>query len=342
MKLRSQLPISFLFFKQWLPEGGEVGVVLAKALFRRSGVSPDFVATFAPDLCLEDLFEGDPAWTPLTQEQDIAPGKKGTDLIVHATARSPLGKDMTDWPVAISIPDRLYYGFQVRGPAHWQRGMLGRWRRSAPPAMREVPISYRLAYGGQASGPHAEVAVHQFNPAGTGLVTRERLDLGEDIPLPQIGALAEFEVNDPLHDMTVHGFGPIAKSWMPRRALAGTFDDDWLRERHPRMPLDHDLRFWNAAPSALQFDPPLRGDEHIAVKGIAHDADPIRVKLPAVWCGIELGPTPGFVPMLLDTVVLNLHDADARKHEMTILWRCRVDAPEQFDHGQIVAGRLED
>lgn len=332
-----------MFFKQWLPEGGEVGVVLAKALFRHADDGPDLVADTAPDLCFEDLFEGDPAWTPLRQEQDIAPGKTGTDLIVHATARSPLGKDLPDWPVSIFILERLHYGFQVRGPSVWGQGALGGWRRTTPAPVREVPITYQLAYGGHAPGPDGGISVHQFNPAGLGLVTRELLDRGGDIAVPQIGSLAEFEVNDPLRPMTVHGFGPIAKSWMPRRAFAGTFDEDWLRERHPRMPLDHDLRFWNAAPSALQLDPPLRGDEQISVAGVAHDPGPVRVDLPGVWCGIELGGhAPGFAPMQLDTVTLNLHDPDARRHDVTLIWRARIHAPEQFETGQIVAGRLED
>ncbi|WP_207209159.1 DUF2169 domain-containing protein [Loktanella sp. IMCC34160] len=325
-----------MFFKHWGPDDAEVGVVVVKAEFRRY---PDgrLRAELAPEIAFEETFVGDPAWSPLLADQDIAPGKLATDLTIRATARAPDGGPATDWPVTVSIPDRLHYGFQVRGPSVWTHRRITGWRREAPELVSEVPITYALAFGGRAPGPEGQDAVHEFNPAGIGLVTRERLAARADISVPQIGALGEFMVDDPLAEMGVHGFGPIAKAWLPRRSDAGTFDEDWQRSRHPRMPRDYSLRFWNAAPGPLRIAPYLRGDEEISVTGIAHGPDPVRLRLPDVACALDLtGPETARVAMCLDTVALDLNDENPQAHTATLTWRATIAAPHRFTAAEVV------
>ncbi len=340
MKLSSQLPVSVLFFKHWSPEDAEVGVVVVKALFRRH-TDGRLRADPAPGIAFEEVFEGDPAWSPLKADQDIAPGKLATDLTLQATARAPAGAARTDWPVAVSIPGLLYYGFQVRGPAVWRRRRLTGWRRESPELVTEVPITYALAFGGRAPRSDGQEAVHEFNPAGIGLITRELLAAGADIPVPQIGALGEFLSDDPLVEMGVHGFGPVAKAWLPRRSEAGTFDGVWQRTRHPRMPQDYSLRFWNAAPGPLQISPYLTGNEEIAVTGIAHGPDPVRLRLPGVTCAVELtGAESGLAEMVLDTVALDLQDENPGTHTATLTWRTTIPTPNRFTVGEVISTRL--
>lgn len=339
MKLSSRLPISLMFFKHWHLDDTEIGVVIAKARFVRRDGGIDLRAAEAPGLEMRDVFDGDPAHAPLLAEQDLAPGKTGTDLTIRAVARAPDGRALSDWPVAVDVPGRLHYGFQVRGPGVWQRGRQG-WLRTPPEPVTEVPLTYALAYGGSAPGPGGGVQVHEGNPAGIGLVTREALDAGQDIPVPQIGALAEFMVTDPLAQMTVHGFGPLAKAWLPRRGHAGTFDADWQATRHPRMPRDYALRFWNAAPGPMQLNPALRGDEEITVTGIAQG--PVRLRLPGVWCAIEArGETAARLEMTLDTVALDLQGEDPASHSATLTWRSQVPAPHRFFEAEVISGRME-
>ena len=339
LQVFSRLPLSTLFFKHWDNTDSEIGVVLAKARFSRAIDGVWLRADAAPSLGFEDQFAGDPAFSPLIAEQDIAPGKIGTDLTLAATARAPGEKPLSDWPVAVSVPGRLHYAFQVRGPSCWQQSGNRIWKRSPPQPVSEVPISYALAFGGQAPGPQGRDVVHEVNPSGIGLITRERLAEGRDIAVPQIGTLAEFMVDDPLAIMTVHGFGPVAKAWLPRRAQAGRFDAEWLRERHPRMPQDYSLRFWNAATGPLQLDPPLRGDEEITVSGISSDPQPVTLRLPGVWCAMDLtGETQDRQGMALDTVALDLRDPDPRGHSATMIWRGHVAAPHRFTSAEVISG----
>lgn len=50
------------------------------------------------------------------------------------------------------------------------------------------------------------------------------------------------------------GFGFTTRSWAPRIALAGTYDQKWVDEQHPYPPQDTDYGYWNAAPVDQQID----------------------------------------------------------------------------------------
>lgn len=64
-----------------------------------------------------DEFAGAPETSALLHEQYIAPCKPKTDLIIRGSARSLDAEPRRDWPVTVSIPDQLHYGFHVCGPS---------------------------------------------------------------------------------------------------------------------------------------------------------------------------------------------------------------------------------
>ena len=337
MKLSTDLPLAAMFFKHWHTNDTEVGVVVAKARFWRRGDGVFEVDPIPPELILAEVFIGDPASSALMYDQDIAPGKAATDLIIHAYARSPRGAQLTDWPVAMRISGGKQYGFHVRGPSQWQK-RTAVWRLSAPQPVQTVPITYALAYGGTAAGQTDDAPqVFQFNPVGIGFATRASLDIGEPIAAPQIGELAEFMQSDPLAAMMVHGFGAVAKTWLPRRSDAGTFDANWQLARAPRMPPDYNLRYWNAAHRQMQFADPLKGVEVIEVTGVSHHSAIVSVALPDVALGLFAdGDDAAQLRMMLDTVEIDLRSDTAAEHCLTLTWRCRIDAPHRFVSGEIL------
>ena len=337
LKLSTKFPLATLFFKHWSADDREVGVVVPKARIRR-GDDDLWRAEPEPSLATEDVFSGDPALSSLATEQEVAPGKVGTDLIIRATARCPDRTPASEWPVSVSIPDRLFYSFQVQGPSVWKRDRLRGWRRTTPELVSEVPLTYEMAFGGASPGPDGTTLVHEDNPAGIGFATRERLAANEDFAAPQIGLLAEFMGGDPLAEMTVCDLGPIAKSWPPRRSEAGTFDAAWQKTRHPRMPSDYSLAFWNAAPTALQLDPPLVGNEEIIVHGIAHDG-PVTTVLPGVACAVLLADGAR-IALTLDMVALDLSDPDPAQHTADLVWRNTVEEPERFQVAEVIGERV--
>lgn len=336
MQIHTALPLATMSFKHWHHDDSEIGIVIAKACFKRHRNGRFYPETPAPQLVLTDVFAGDPARSALLDEQDIAPGKEATDLIIRAIARSPGGEALPDWAVGVSIADRLSYGFQVRGPAMWRKALLG-WKADQPQPITELPLSYALAYGGAAPGGNDDAPVYcQENPAGLGLATKALLSKGQPFAAAQIADLAEIMAQDVESPMMVHGFGPIAKTWLPRRSFAGTFDEAWKQRRHPRMPEDYSLRFWNCAPRAMQLSPFLRGSETIRVSGISHAPTPVEVTLPGA--GLMLyakGDDPHDAPFVLDMVDLDLRSVNPGDHRITMIWRCLLPAPERFANAWI-------
>ncbi len=343
MHISSLLPLGALFFKHWHTDDTEVGVVVAKAVFeiREDGTLKTIKP--GPELELTDVFAGDVANSALVTEQEIAPAKVATDLTVNAVAHAPDGRPAQDWEVSVNIPDKLHYACRVRGPALWSKGMMG-WSLSEPEAVTQVPMSYDLAYGGAAQGdPEAETPdIHELNPAGQGFATAQSLEGKQSFAAAQIGSVAEFMVKDPAAEMTVHGFGPIAKAWMPRRAYAGTFDADWESTRHPRMPEDYDLRFWNAAPHALQIDPMLDGTETIHLDGMTEGGGRRSLTLPGVklMLAAEGENVTKNHTMKLDTVHIDVANPDATQHRVTLIWRALVTGPDRFTTGQLQSVKI--
>ncbi|HHH26860.1 MAG TPA: DUF2169 domain-containing protein, partial [Polyangiaceae bacterium] len=62
--------------------------------------------------------------------------------------------------------------------------------------------------------------------------------------------------------------GAIPANWMPRAALAGTFDERWEAERMPLMPEDFDLRFYQSAHPRLQLDTRITPGMALGIDGM--------------------------------------------------------------------------
>lgn len=337
MKVSSSLPLSCMGFAHWHSDDTEVGVIVAKAAFAIPvGGGPPQVAP--TELELGDVFSDDPACSPLIQEQDTAPFKPRTDLIIRGTARSFEGKSCRDWQVGVTIADVLSYGFHVRGPSRWKKS--GRsWQLSLPDPVSEVPLTYALAYGGRCTEGEG-TCFFQHNPAGQGFMT-ERAAREQDVwPAPQIGLLAEFMDARPFEPMAVHGTMPIAKGWLPRRSLAGTFDSSWERDRHPRMPLDYDLGFWNAAHPRLQIDPYLQGDEILEIVGISRSRDKVELCLPNARLALVSRSTPQetSLSMTIDSIDLNLETVDDGYVVAKMVWRALIPDRHAYSEAEIVRG----
>jgi len=116
-------------------------------------------------------------------------------------------------------------------------------------------------------------------------------------------------------DYPALGFGPIARWWGTRQALAGTHDEAWKAAQWPKSPLDHDYRYWNCAPEDQQIPYP-QGGEEIALANLtpplASRPGPVRFALPqqdmSLLARLRAGPLL-LLPMAIDTVVIDLQAA---------------------------------
>ncbi|EEW8418213.1 DUF2169 domain-containing protein [Escherichia coli] len=102
------------------------------------------------------------------------------------------------------------------------------------------------------------------------------------------------------------GFGCISRTWLPRLPLAGTYDRQWLENRHPGLPDDFNAGYWNCAPRDQQIPFPAPGTQ-ITLRGLHPDGD-ITFTLPANRAGILLRMKTGeMVPQMMwtDTLLID-------------------------------------
>ncbi|MCV2447172.1 DUF2169 domain-containing protein [Paracoccus sp. DMF] len=307
-------------FDHWDEQGREISIVIVKGTFRREDEGWTR-SDRQSEIGFTDEYDGDPAYAPLIREQDIAPGKPATDIVLRAIGFAPGGKPRPSWPVGVIIPGLLDYGFEVRGPSQWQKSFLGRWKPTDPGPVDQVPIDYRLAYGGTHRLPDGSMALHEFNPAGLGFVIGDLKHFDDPVLAPQIGAVADLASRDIRARLGVHGFRPIPRTWLPRRQLAGTYDDHWLQTRHPHLPPDFNPRFWNAAPKPLQISPHLLGNEELQLHNLHPIKPTYRLNLPGLKVQGRLMPTGRSVAFVLDSVELDVRSPHEHEHMLTLTWR---------------------
>lgn len=268
----------------------------------------------------------------------------------------------------------------VRGPREWRRRhpalralglfMLPRWRLTAAIPIASLPLRYEYAHGGankiMAGDPAArrvpqrdrlpgrqplpentdspDAVAHgvcERNPVGRGHAERWYLRAARParIPAPQVEA-PDAEAARLGRPAMPAGFGVVGRAWTPRLALAGTYDQRWLEERHPRLPADFDFAYWNGAPADQQVTPHLRGDERISLfnlcpeqQGTDHDADGNTVlsfdlpgHLPFVLVRFADGSL-GELAARLDTLIVDAAPDDGnpgKKVSVTCVWRATV------------------
>ena len=109
------------------------------------------------------------------------------------------------------------------------------------------------------------------------------------------------------------------------------------------MPLDYSFAYWNAAPGALQVEPYLTGDETIVLAGLSHDPKPIVARLPGLDAFFRVirsgGAASPAMAMALDTVELDVEDADPAGHGMTLVWRGWFRDPSDADEIETIVRR---
>ena len=142
---------------------------------------------------------------------------------------------------------------------------------------------------------------------------------------------------------TPAGLGILPGTWQPRLPLAGTYDQAWLTERHPYLPQDYNIAYWNTAPSDQQVKPHLEGDASITLTNLCPLTTPGATQDNAGNTQLTL-TLPGLLPCVLvrfedgridelaaklDTLIIDtLPDQDNpnKKSSVVCVWRTRVAA----------------
>ncbi|SFV51298.1 putative exported protein [hydrothermal vent metagenome] len=208
-----------------------------------------------------DIFYEENMSASVLFESDYIAYKPHADLVVNGFAHSDEPKRYWDCGIKAIRPlsdDNhevlVEQNLTVTGERYWRDGFRG-WRVSRPQKTTKVALRYENAYGGVVLDPNKEgeyLKYYHQNPIGKGIFHKSLIKQNIAIEAPQIEAKGQF-IEQKERDYTPQGLGFIHRSWQPRLALAGTFDNDWLENKHPVMPDDFQESHNNGANPNLQL-----------------------------------------------------------------------------------------
>jgi hypothetical protein len=295
--------------------GYENILVVAKATFT---IKPDGTCILSDEqqpLIYADEFYGEPGFSAVQYETDFAFCKRKTDVLLNGSAYAPGGKPATKVPVSLQVGS-LVKSFNVIGNRIWKRRLIS-VSPSRPKPFTKMAISYDNAFGG-VDNTHKDPARHRtylLNFAGKGFYYNSNLKQIDGKPLPNTE-----EINRPITKPDGRyqpmAFGPIGRAWLPRSSYAGTYDQAWLDERFPFLPLDFDERYFQAAP-ADQWCDYLQGGEIIKLINLSPEGL-LRFRLPIykVSIGLIYRFQEEEVKIFLDTLII---EPDMKR--CILIWR---------------------
>jgi hypothetical protein len=220
---------------------------------------------------LADEYYDDPSTSSLRSASDMHIGKSGTDVLLIGRAWAPHGHAVRQMLVSMSVAGRQRT-IQVSGDRVWRDG-----RPSDPQPFESMPLVWERAFGG-VHRKGDQVLAEERNPVGCGFAGgRSAGDMqGQAVPNLEDPHSPLQQIDEVIAPACL---APIAPSWLPRRAYAGTYDESWQRTRAPYLPDDFDPRFFQCAAPEFAFDRYLQGGEPVQVAGVAPDG-PIAFTVP--------------------------------------------------------------
>ncbi|MFT5659220.1 MAG: hypothetical protein ACI9KN_002503 [Gammaproteobacteria bacterium] len=107
---------------------------------------------------------------------------------------------------------------------------------------------------------------------------------------------------------------------MPRRTYAGTYDEAWLKNRSPLLPLDFHFNVNTAASIGLAFSPYLQGGELVQLENLSRQGK-LTFHLPAIELKIEtaIRGERNRHAAVMDTIVIEPDEG-----RVSITWRAAV------------------
>jgi len=280
-------------------DGAEVWLVAVKCTFGVKADGSTEVSADQPPVLRVPEYHGEPAKSSLKYEADLVLTKTTTDVIVVGHAYAPGGRPVTE----------MEAGFRV-GPVQKVLRIVGdrRWTAngvSPPSPFVKMPILYERAFGGMdGTSANPERDWEWRNPVGTGFVVAREKATGVALPNIEYPDQLMRSASDRPRPA---GFGAIGGHWQPRVAYAGTYGDEWKKNRDPLLPDDFDTRFFQCAPEDQQAPAFLRGGEPVVLYRLTPLED-VRFSLPKVFLGFETrfldGTSERHMERRLHTVIL--------------------------------------
>lgn len=270
------------------------------------------------EICLEDVYWGEPGKFSLKYETDTAISKPGTDVVLIGKARSQRGQ-VKQLDVNLSV-GALRKTVRVFGNRYWERSATG-WSMTEPEPFESLPLVYEYAYGG--TDPWQEQddppSTYMLNPVGQGFAGKKSHQATDKIPLPNL-ELPDQLISDIRQQPKPAGFGFVARNWEPRSLMMGTYDEAWEKQRNPLLPADFNPASYAAASQGLSADHHFSGGETVSIDNVSPNGQ-INFQLPQRRIKVVSYINQSRVEHepLMDTVVIEPH-----RNRVMISWRIAI------------------
>jgi hypothetical protein len=321
MRLENTTPFAANFTLALDKQGHEQIILVVKATFVLNEVRgiPTLVAPSQLPLLEADVFGPHPAYDATVFETDFAHFRPRCDVLCHARAHAPRGEPVTTLDVGLRL-GQWAKKFTVHGSRIWLRAAAG-YVPSEKRSFLQQDIGYDHAYGGidpEAENP-ALARTYETNPVGRGYYP----NLGNRVGRP-LANTAEFGLDgvSPDGGFAPMAFGPLGRSWLPRRSYGGTYDASWLDNRVPLLPMDFDDRYFQASAPDQQIPYPTGGEPvelvHLSPEGR------LSGEIPRTQIIVTFERKSGRITQRianLDTVLFLPED-----RHMCLTWRTRITA----------------
>jgi len=316
MNIKNHTDYAANFSPGMLPDGRTCLVVVVKATydFPAEDGGKMTVAEKQVEIYDSDEFTGEPGESSPLYENDYATYKPKCDVIIqNSVAYTPNGEPAQRVEVGLQM-EGIDKRFIVTGRRYWEKKNLGFVARpSEAQAFLEQPLSWEIAYGGIDKNVHEDKEQedersesYPINPIGAGYWYQPEVEQVELTTIAQTESIDQ-PINKPQERYKPQGFGPIARSWMPRSQYGGTYDDKWEQHVKPFLPDDFDSLYYQCAPADQQIDYP-QGGEIITLKNLTPEGL-LQLPLPTLDIPIEVQLSNGGSDTLdyaIDTLTLDM------------------------------------
>lgn len=326
LEIKNKTPFSAVLAPSLDKHGHSYAVVIIKGTFNIHQQAGALVIADEQEPPQQgDVFYGEAGKSSVKYESDIAPIKKAPDIVLNGFAYAPVGRLVAMMDTSLQI-GRHKKTVRVIGDRVWQKDNL-QWQPTSPKKFERMPLIYENAFGGRvhAQGNSSVLEYCAQNPLGKGFVGSNGEGMQNGLALPNMedpAHLIQYWDDRPLPV----GFGFTGRSWQPRLAYAGTYDEQWQQERMPLSPMDFDERYYNGAHPNMILPEPLAGGEEVIATNLS-ESGLLKFALPSYRLKATAsirGSTTATQPVM-DTVIIEPDELRLR-----ITWRAIFPCAKQF------------
>lgn len=331
--------------------GQPVFTVLVKRSYRLLHGRPAQRCEQDADFRIVDAYYdgGEPDWSVVQYESELAPCKPMTDVVVIARAHAPQGQPVQQMKVGIALGQHRKL-LQVTGDrvCHFRADQAPLF--SEPLPFTEMPIRYDRAYGGRDTVSDPRIPFHYpRNDMGRGVVLGNVKEAVQDRALPNIEDPEDLltpervVIGEPQRwhlQPLPQGLGWRQRTWFPRSALIGSHPPFLepgtitAEERGGVLPADYvslarqnrlppyEAHFSNGASLGLLFND-LRGDEEVHLLGLTPDQR-LDFTLPGERPQVALDLGDGLKPLQASLQTISIRPDDLA---MDVIWQASRGYP---------------